>query len=116
MSLEYFVISEPIKTVSNLFYFLTESDVIKINPSHKHTVEAFLGARRKITCDFHGSPPITVTWTKRGTDELPFRVEQNGNSLVIKRVALSDAGQYICNGSNAFSSQASYVNVSVYGK
>lgn len=29
-------------------------------------------------------------------------------------MALSDAGQYICNASNAFSSGTSYVNVSVY--
>lgn len=113
---QYFCIAANIHDLKEVKVTLRviESDVIKINPSHKYTVEAFLGARRKITCDFHGSPPITVTWTKKGTDELPFRVEQNGNSLVIKRVALSDAGQYICNGSNAFSSQASYVNVSVY--
>ncbi|KAJ7379784.1 hypothetical protein OS493_012530 [Desmophyllum pertusum] len=33
-----------------------------------------------------------------------------------KKVTLSDAGQYICNASNAFSSDTTYVNVSVYGK
>lgn len=93
-----------------------ESDVIKLSLSHKHRIEAFLGARRKITCDFHGSPPITVTWTKKGLDKLPSRVENHGASLLIKKVALSDAGQYICNASNAFSSGTSYVNVSVYGK
>ena len=93
-----------------------ESDVIKVSHSHKHRIEAFLGARRKITCDFYGSPPITVTWTKKGLDKLPSRVENLGASLLIKKVALSDAGQYICNASNAFSSGTSYVNVSVYGK
>ena len=93
-----------------------ESDVIKLSHSHKHRIEAFLGARRKITCDFDGSPPITVTWTKKGLDKLRSRVENHGASLLIKKVALSDAGQYICNASNAFSSGTSYVNVSVYGK
>ncbi|XP_020607403.1 roundabout homolog 1-like isoform X2 [Orbicella faveolata] len=93
---------------------VVESDVIKLSLSHKHRIEAFLGARRKITCDFHGSPPITVTWTKKGLDKLPSRVENHGASLLIKKVALSDAGQYICNASNAFSSGTSYVNVSVY--
>lgn len=93
---------------------VVESDVIKVSHSHKHRIEAFLGARRKITCDFYGSPPITVTWTKKGLDKLPSRVENLGASLLIKKVALSDAGQYICNASNAFSSGTSYVNVSVY--
>ena len=93
-----------------------ESDVIKLSHSHKRRIEAFLGARRKITCEFHGSPPITVTWTKKGLDKLPSRVENHGASLLIKKVSLSDAGQYICNASNAFSSGTSYVNVSVYGK
>lgn len=94
----------------------SESDVIKLSHSHKHRIEAFLGARRKISCDFHGSPPITVTWTKKGLDKLPSRVENHGVSLLIKKVTLSDAGQYICNASNAFSFGISYVNVSVYGK
>ncbi|XP_078349358.1 contactin-3-like [Oculina patagonica] len=93
---------------------VVESDVIKLSHSHKHSIEAFLGARRKITCDFHGSPPITVTWAKKGLDKLPSRVEHHGTSMVIKKVALSDAGQYICNASNAFSSGTTYVNVSVY--
>lgn len=96
--------------------FLSESDIIKLSHSHKHSIEAFLGARRKITCDFHGSPPIKVTWTKKGSDKLPSRVEHHETSLLIKKVALSDAGQYICNASNAFSSGTTYVNVSVYGK
>ena len=99
-----------------IYSLFLESDVIKLSQSHKHRIEAFLGARRKITCDFHGSPPIKVTWSKRGLAELPARVERYGNSLVIKKVLLSDAGQYICNGSNAFSSETTYVNVSVYGK
>lgn len=43
-------------------------------------------------------------------------MEKHGNSLIIEKVALSDAGQYFCQGSNAFSSQTAYVNVSVYGK
>lgn len=91
-----------------------ESNVVKLSHSHKHSIEAFLGSRRKITCEFHGIPPIKVTWSKKGSDELPARAENHGNSLVIKKVALTDAGQYICNGSNAFSSETAYVNVSVY--
>ena len=43
-------------------------------------------------------------------------MESHGISLLIKKVALSDAGQYICNASNAFSFGTTYVNVSVYGK
>ena len=99
-----------------LISFLAESDVIKVRDSHKHRIEAFLGARRKITCEFHGIPPIKVTWSKKGSAELPARVENYGNYLVIKKVVLSDAGQYVCNGSNAFSFKTTYVNVSVYGK
>jgi len=113
---QYFCIaanSEDLKEVK-VTLRVTESDVIKLSHTHKHRIEAFLGARRKISCEFHGSPPITVTWSKKGLAELPARAEKNGNSLVIKKVVLSDAGQYICNGSNAFSSETTYVNVSVY--
>lgn len=97
-------------------FFISESDVIKLSHTHKHSIEAFLGARRKITCKFHGSPPVKVTWSKKGSAELPARVEKQGNTLLIRKVILSDAGQYICNGSNDFSFQTTYVNVSVYGK
>ena len=51
-----------------------------------------------------------------GKKGLPARMEPHGSSLIIQKVALSDAGQYFCHGYNVFSSLTAYVNVSVYGK
>lgn len=51
-----------------------------------------------------------------GKKGLPARIEKHGSSLIIEKVALSDAGQYFCHGYNVFSSLTAYVNVSVYGK
>ncbi|XP_029207691.2 peroxidasin homolog [Acropora millepora] len=93
---------------------VVESEVIRLSPSHKYSIEAFLGGRRKITCEFHGRPPIKVRWYMVGKKPLPARIEQHGSSLIIQKVALSDAGQYFCHGYNVFSSLTAYVNVSVY--
>ena len=116
MTLQLYQIRNAKELLSPIDHFISESEVIKLSPSHKYSIEAFLGGRRKITCEFHGRPPIKVTWYKAGTNGLPPRIEKHGGSLIIQKVALSDAGQYFCHGNNAFSSLTAYVNVSVYGK
>uniref|UniRef100_A0AC34RNM9 Ig-like domain-containing protein n=1 Tax=Panagrolaimus sp. JU765 TaxID=591449 RepID=A0AC34RNM9_9BILA len=42
--------------------------------------------------------PVTVEWTKIGSNTLPPHVKQVGNQLVIDSVQPSDAGQYRCTG------------------
>lgn len=109
----------------NTFYLLStfglvhphsESDAIKVSRLHKHNAWGFLGTKFLIECKFHGRPPITVTWTKRGLDKLPSRAEYYGASLLIRNVITSDAGQYFCNASNEFGSRVTYINLSVYGR
>ncbi|XP_040188792.1 kin of IRRE-like protein 1 isoform X2 [Rana temporaria] len=51
-----------------------------------------MGSDATLTCFWTGNPPLTLTWTKKGTDG----VLSNSNQLFLKSVRQEDAGQYIC--------------------
>ncbi|XP_041659392.1 kin of IRRE-like protein 1b isoform X1 [Cheilinus undulatus] len=45
-----------------------------------------------LNCKWSGNPPLTLTWTKKGSN----MVLSNNNQLYLKSVSQSDAGQYVC--------------------
>ncbi|KAL4618259.1 kin of IRRE-like protein 1 [Arapaima gigas] len=45
-----------------------------------------------LRCKWSGNPPLTLTWTKKGSSV----VLSNNNQLYLRSVSQSDAGQYIC--------------------
>uniref|UniRef100_A0A3B4ACI3 Ig-like domain-containing protein n=1 Tax=Periophthalmus magnuspinnatus TaxID=409849 RepID=A0A3B4ACI3_9GOBI len=45
-----------------------------------------------LNCKWSGNPPLTLTWTKKGSS----MVLSNNNQLYLKSVSQSDAGQYVC--------------------
>ncbi|KAI1901215.1 hypothetical protein AGOR_G00032000 [Albula goreensis] len=45
-----------------------------------------------LNCKWAGNPPLTLTWTKKGSN----MVLSNNNQLYLKSVSQSDAGQYVC--------------------
>uniref|UniRef100_A0A8C7UHS3 Kirre like nephrin family adhesion molecule 1b n=1 Tax=Oncorhynchus mykiss TaxID=8022 RepID=A0A8C7UHS3_ONCMY len=46
----------------------------------------------KLNCKWAGNPPLTLTWTKKGSN----MVLSNNEELVLKSVSQADAGQYVC--------------------
>ncbi|XP_045080682.1 kin of IRRE-like protein 1 [Coregonus clupeaformis] len=46
----------------------------------------------KLNCKWAGNPPLTLTWTKKGSS----MVLSNNEELVLKSVSQADAGQYMC--------------------
>ncbi|XP_069491521.1 kin of IRRE-like protein 1 isoform X2 [Ambystoma mexicanum] len=51
-----------------------------------------IGSDVTLTCVWAGNPPLTLTWTKKGSN----MVLSNSNQLHLKSVNQNDAGQYIC--------------------
>ncbi|XP_028852508.1 kin of IRRE-like protein 1a isoform X1 [Denticeps clupeoides] len=45
-----------------------------------------------LNCKWSGNPPLTLTWTKKGSN----MVLSNSNQLYLKSVSQADAGQYVC--------------------
>uniref|UniRef100_H2RWL4 Kin of IRRE-like protein 1 n=1 Tax=Takifugu rubripes TaxID=31033 RepID=H2RWL4_TAKRU len=45
-----------------------------------------------LNCKWSGNPPLTLTWTKKGSN----MVLSNNNQLYLKSVSQVDAGQYVC--------------------
>ncbi|KAM8850771.1 kin of IRRE-like protein 1b isoform 2-T2 [Spinachia spinachia] len=45
-----------------------------------------------LNCKWSGNPPLTLTWTKKGSS----MVLSNNNQLYLKSVGQADAGQYVC--------------------
>ncbi|XP_048867213.1 kin of IRRE-like protein 1b [Brienomyrus brachyistius] len=45
-----------------------------------------------LNCKWSGNPPLTLTWTKKGSN----MVLSNNNQLFLKSVSQADAGQYVC--------------------
>uniref|UniRef100_A0A9J7YMU8 Kirre like nephrin family adhesion molecule 1b n=2 Tax=Cyprinus carpio TaxID=7962 RepID=A0A9J7YMU8_CYPCA len=45
-----------------------------------------------LNCKWSGNPPLTLTWTKKGSS----MVLSNSNQLLLKSVSQADAGQYVC--------------------
>ncbi|XP_051556923.1 kin of IRRE-like protein 1 isoform X4 [Myxocyprinus asiaticus] len=45
-----------------------------------------------LNCKWAGNPPLTLTWTKKGSS----MVLSNSNQLFLKSVSQADAGQYVC--------------------
>ncbi|XP_055053101.2 kin of IRRE-like protein 1a isoform X3 [Misgurnus anguillicaudatus] len=45
-----------------------------------------------LNCKWAGNPPLTLTWTKKGSS----MVLSNNNQLHLKSVSQDDAGQYVC--------------------
>uniref|UniRef100_A0A1A8NX53 Kin of IRRE like b n=1 Tax=Nothobranchius rachovii TaxID=451742 RepID=A0A1A8NX53_9TELE len=45
-----------------------------------------------LNCKWSGNPPLTLTWTKKGSS----MVLSNNNQLHLKSVSQVDAGQYVC--------------------
>ncbi|XP_064201613.1 kin of IRRE-like protein 1 [Anguilla rostrata] len=45
-----------------------------------------------LNCKWAGNPPLTLTWTKKGSN----MVLSNNNQLYLKSVSQADAGQYVC--------------------
>ncbi|XP_049603697.1 kin of IRRE-like protein 1b isoform X2 [Syngnathus scovelli] len=45
-----------------------------------------------LNCKWTGNPPLTLTWTKKGSN----MVLSNNNQLYLKSVSQADAGQYVC--------------------
>uniref|UniRef100_A0A4W5RI25 Kirre like nephrin family adhesion molecule 1b n=1 Tax=Hucho hucho TaxID=62062 RepID=A0A4W5RI25_9TELE len=54
----------------------------------------------KLNCKWAGNPPLTLTWTKKGSNmvrtEKLSSVLSNNEELVLKSVSQADAGQYVC--------------------
>ncbi|XP_019410850.1 PREDICTED: kin of IRRE-like protein 1 [Crocodylus porosus] len=51
-----------------------------------------LGSDVTLTCVWAGNPPLTLTWTKKGSN----MVLSNSNQLYLKAVTQDEAGQYVC--------------------
>ncbi|KAL4657245.1 kin of IRRE-like protein 1 isoform X1 [Arapaima gigas] len=47
-----------------------------------------------LNCKWSGNPPLTLTWTKKGSNMAS--VLSNNNQLYLKSVSQADAGQYVC--------------------
>nr|XP_033779908.1 kin of IRRE-like protein 1 isoform X2 [Geotrypetes seraphini] len=62
---------------------------IVVNPK---TTTTDISSDVTLTCVWAGNPPLTLTWTKKGSN----MVLSNSNQLYLKSVTQSDAGQYIC--------------------
>ncbi|XP_059805809.1 kin of IRRE-like protein 1 isoform X1 [Hypanus sabinus] len=53
---------------------------------------ANMGESVVLSCVWVGNPPLTLTWTKKGSNV----VLSNSNRLYLKAVTQADAGQYVC--------------------
>ncbi|XP_076828973.1 kin of IRRE-like protein 1a isoform X2 [Brachyhypopomus gauderio] len=51
-----------------------------------------MGSDVTLNCKWAGNPPLTLTWTKKGSS----MVLSNNNQLYLKSVSQADAGQYVC--------------------
>lgn len=61
-----------------------------------------------MTCDCPAKPSASIVWSKDGTPLSDGgRLSISGNSLVIDKLKLGDAGNYECNATNAAGSKKS---------
>ncbi|KAL2076417.1 hypothetical protein ACEWY4_027986 [Coilia grayii] len=51
-----------------------------------------VGSDVSLNCKWAGNPPLTLTWTRRGSS----MVLSNNNQLYLKSVTQADGGQYVC--------------------
>ncbi|XP_015194591.1 kin of IRRE-like protein 1a isoform X2 [Lepisosteus oculatus] len=51
-----------------------------------------IGSDVTLNCKWSGNPPLTLTWTKKGSN----MVLSNNNQLFLKSVSQADGGQYVC--------------------
>ncbi|KAJ8011541.1 hypothetical protein DPEC_G00059300 [Dallia pectoralis] len=63
--------------------------ILKVEP-RPMTVD--IDSEAKLNCKWSGNPPLTLTWTKKGSS----MVLSNNEELVLKSVSQLDAGQYVC--------------------
>ncbi|XP_069797225.1 kin of IRRE-like protein 1 isoform X4 [Narcine bancroftii] len=56
------------------------------------TTIANMGDNVVLSCVWVGNPPLTLTWTRKGSNV----VLSNGNRLYLKGVSQDDAGPYVC--------------------
>ena len=69
-----------------------------------HSGVVMEGETARLRCDVSGYPPPSVTWEKDGvavTSESAKMYVQGGNTLVVPRVGIEDAGLYTCVAKNA---------------
>uniref|UniRef100_A0A6Q2WS33 Ig-like domain-containing protein n=1 Tax=Esox lucius TaxID=8010 RepID=A0A6Q2WS33_ESOLU len=63
--------------------------ILKVEP---RPVTVDVDSEAKLKCKWSGNPPLTLTWTKKGSS----MVLSNNEELVLKSVSQADAGQYVC--------------------
>ena len=55
---------------------------------------AFVGSNKELKCQFGGSPPPTIRWSKDSAP-LPNNAREVNNELWIKSVRLENGGRYV---------------------
>uniref|UniRef100_A0A6Q2Y8U3 Ig-like domain-containing protein n=1 Tax=Esox lucius TaxID=8010 RepID=A0A6Q2Y8U3_ESOLU len=71
--------------------------ILKVEP---RPVTVDVDSEAKLKCKWSGNPPLTLTWTKKGSSmvstDRTLSVLSNNEELVLKSVSQADAGQYVC--------------------
>ena len=68
-----------------------------------------------MTCEATGSPPPTISWSKRG-GRLPYDHQVSGGVLTIPALAAEDTGEYVCTAQNRFGSAQVIVDLQIGGE
>uniref|UniRef100_A0A8C3T351 Heparan sulfate proteoglycan 2 n=1 Tax=Chelydra serpentina TaxID=8475 RepID=A0A8C3T351_CHESE len=78
----------------------------------KPTLTVIAGETATLQCSATGDPPPTIQWSKLRAP-LPWQHQVVNNTLLIRRVAQQDSGQYICNASNAAGFTEAFITLDV---
>ncbi|XP_078526371.1 kin of IRRE-like protein 1 isoform X2 [Lissotriton helveticus] len=95
---DYSFFTEPVSCeVHNLVGSTNVSTLVDVHFAPRIVVDpkpttTDIGSDVTLTCVWAGNPPLTLTWTKKGSN----MVLSNSNQLYLKSVNQKDAGQYIC--------------------
>ncbi|XP_069460982.1 kin of IRRE-like protein 2 [Ambystoma mexicanum] len=98
VTVDYSFFTEPISCeVSNAVGSTNVSTLVDVHFGPRLIVDpkpltVDIGANAAFTCTWAGNPPLTLAWTKKGSNV----VLSNGNTLQLKAVTQEDAGAYVC--------------------
>lgn len=94
--------------------FMTDKPVVKELPERTTII---VGELAELTCEAHGDPKPSVTWSKDGDTSISRATFNNdGHILVIRDVIPRDSGLYECTASNMFGASHSATTLVVTGK
>ncbi|KAK3095752.1 hypothetical protein FSP39_018587 [Pinctada imbricata] len=80
----------------------------------EETIKALEGTKVTLTCNPHGHPTPTITWSPDPSADNSGTVLQVGNDLQLSNLDVSQTGKYVCTAQSALGTTTKTYNLEVY--